>query len=86
VGLVGALLPGRTPVVVASGWTTGRWLTPVMGRTRTGSSWRDLPVVYDLWKAVYNRHRRWSADGTWIKVRWVAGRGGPGCLGGWAER
>lgn len=40
----------------------------VMWRTRTGSPWRDLPPVYGHWKTVYNRHRRWSADGTWIKV------------------
>jgi transposase len=54
--------------VVASGWTTRRWSTPVVWRTRTGSPWRDLPPVYGHPKTVSNRHRRWSADGTWIKV------------------
>lgn len=28
----------------------------------------DLPGSYGNWKTVYNRHRRWSADGTWEKV------------------
>ncbi|GAB7008055.1 hypothetical protein JCM18899A_55390 [Nocardioides sp. AN3] len=37
----------------------------VMWRVRTGSPWRDLPASYGSWKTVYNRHRLWSADGTW---------------------
>jgi transposase len=40
----------------------------VLWRTRTGSPWRDLPASYGCWKTVYNRHRRWSADGTWARV------------------
>lgn len=40
----------------------------VLWRTRTGSPWRDLPASYGCWKTVYNRHRRWSADGTWQAV------------------
>lgn len=40
----------------------------VLWRTRTGSPWRDLPESYGCWKTVYNRHRRWSADGTWARV------------------
>ena len=40
----------------------------VLWRTRTGSPWRDLPASYGCWKTVYNRHRRWSADGTWAHV------------------
>lgn len=40
----------------------------VLWRTRTGSPWRDLPASYGRWKTVYNRHRRWSADGTWARV------------------
>ena len=33
-------------------------------RTRTGCPWRDLPERFGNWKTVYNRHRRWSGDGT----------------------
>ena len=40
----------------------------VLWRTRTGSPWRDLPASYGSWKTVYNRHRRWSGDGTWARV------------------
>ena len=40
----------------------------MLWRTRTGCPWRDLPAVYGNWKTVYNRHRRWSGDGTWVRV------------------
>ena len=40
----------------------------VLWRTRTGCPWRDLPADYGNWKTVYNRHRRWSGDGTWSRV------------------
>ena len=40
----------------------------IMFRTRSGCPWRDLPECYGNWKTVYNRHRRWSGDGTWEKV------------------
>src|SRR6476620_7641965 len=40
----------------------------VMFRTRSGCAWRDLPAGYGHWKTVYNRHRRWSGDGTWRMV------------------
>ena len=62
------LLPDRTPI------RGGRWMdhrkviNGVLWRTRSGSAWRDLPPEYGNWKTVYNRHRRWSGDGTWRKV------------------
>lgn len=40
----------------------------VMWRTRTGCPWRDVPACYGSWKTAYNRHRRWSADGTWARL------------------
>ena len=40
----------------------------VFHRVRVGCPWRDLPVQYGNWKTVYNRHRRWSGDGTWERV------------------
>jgi transposase len=62
------LLPDRSPR------RGGRWaehravIDGVLWRTRTGSPWRDLPAEYGNWKTVYNRHRRWSADGTWART------------------
>jgi transposase len=40
----------------------------VLWRTRSGAPWRDLPAGYGHWKTVYNRHRRWSSDGTWERI------------------
>lgn len=37
-------------------------------RTRSGAAWRDVPTEYGHWKTVYNRHRRWSADGTYERI------------------
>jgi len=40
----------------------------VFHRVRTGCPWRDLPERFGSWKTVYNRHRRWSGDGTWEQI------------------
>jgi transposase len=39
----------------------------VFHRVRVGQPWRDLPTHMG-WKTVYNRHRRWSGDGTWEEI------------------
>lgn len=49
----------------------GRWrdhrqvIDGILHRVRTGVQWRDLPERFGPWKTVYERHRMWSADGTW---------------------
>jgi transposase len=66
--LLEPLLPDRTPI------RGGRWndhrkvIDGVLWRTRNGATWRDVPAAYGKWKTIYNRHRRWSADGTWARV------------------
>jgi transposase len=66
--LLEPLLPARTPRR-SRPWKDHRTVVNgVLWRTRTGSPWRDLPESYGRWKTVYNRHRRWSADGTWAGV------------------
>lgn len=40
----------------------------ILFRIRTGVPWRDLPEWFGSWKTVYERHRRWSADGTWERI------------------
>ncbi len=49
-------------------WSDHRRVVNVVWRTRTGSPCQDLPPVHGPWKTAYNRHRRWSADGTWERV------------------
>ncbi len=40
----------------------------ILFRQRTGLPWRDLLPRFGNRKTVYDRHRRWSADGTWERV------------------
>ncbi|WP_326759183.1 IS5 family transposase [Streptomyces phaeochromogenes] len=52
----------------------GRWqshrrvINGILFRQRTGLPWRDLPPCFGSWKTVHDRHRRWSADGTWERI------------------
>jgi transposase len=55
-------------------------LNGILWKLSTGAAWRDLPERYGPWKTVYERFRRWSADGTWDRllahVQAAFGRGG----------
>jgi transposase len=52
----------------------GRWsdhrmvINGIFFRARAGCPWRDLPEGFGAWKTIYNRHRRWSLDGTWEQI------------------
>ncbi|WP_425315811.1 transposase [Streptomyces olivoreticuli] len=52
----------------------GRWkshrgvINGILFRQRTGVPWRGPPARFGIWKAVHDRHRRWSADGAWERV------------------
>lgn len=58
----------------ANGLPGGQWsdhrtvINGVLFRARTGVPWPDLPERYGPWQTVYERHRRWSADGTWQRI------------------
>ncbi|MFJ3079446.1 IS5 family transposase [Streptomyces halstedii] len=62
------------PHLPRSGQRGGRWgshhkiINGILYRNRTGVPWRDLPTRFGKWKTVYERHRRWSADGTWDRL------------------
>ncbi|MFJ5863702.1 IS5 family transposase [Streptomyces parvus] len=62
------------PHLPKTGQRGGRWanhrriINGVLYRIRTGVPWRDLPARFGKWKTVYERHRRWSADGRWDKI------------------
>jgi transposase len=66
-----ALLEPLMPAQPRQGhrWSEHRLIIDgVFHRTRTGTPWRDLPERFGPWQTVYNRHRRWSGDGTWEQV------------------
>ncbi|MGV9253622.1 IS5 family transposase [Streptomyces sp. NPDC003697] len=62
------------PHLPKTGGRGGRWtshrkmINGILFRERTGVPWRDLPTRFGKWKTVYERHRRWSADGTWETI------------------
>jgi transposase len=64
--LIASLMPKRKP--------GGRWndhrttLNGMMWVLKSGSPWRDMPERYGNWKSVYDRFRRWTADGTIDKI------------------
>ena len=62
------LLPGGTRRRGGQWADHRRVINGVLWRTRAGAPWRDLPAGYGPWKTVYNRHRRWSGDGTWEQL------------------
>lgn len=37
-------------------------------RVRTGVQWRDQPERFGPWKTAHERHRLWSANGTWERL------------------
>src|SRR5689334_8285986 len=43
-------------------------INAILWKLSTGAAWRDLPERYGPWKTVYERFRRWSADGTWDRL------------------
>ncbi|MFD5552649.1 transposase [Streptomyces sp. NPDC127068] len=49
-----------------AGRITGRWSTGF--GTARGRRFRDLLERYGPWRTAYERHRRWSVDGTWAVI------------------
>jgi putative transposase len=45
-----------------------RTLEGIAWRCRTGSPWRDVPAVFGAWQSLWERHRRWSEDGTYRRM------------------
>ncbi|WP_406145332.1 IS5 family transposase [Streptomyces anulatus] len=62
------------PHLPKAGQRGARWVSHrrvingILFRERTGVPWRDLPARFGPWKTIYERHRRWSADGTWDRI------------------
>ncbi|WP_399220739.1 IS5 family transposase [Streptomyces sp. T12] len=62
------------PFLPVSNGRCGRWrdhrqvIDGILHRVRTGVQWRGLPERFGPWKTVYERHRLWSADGTWERL------------------
>jgi transposase len=66
--LLEPLLPDRAPRRGGCWADHRRVFNGVLWRTRCGTPWRDVPSEYGNWKTIYNRHRRWSGDGTYEHI------------------
>lgn len=59
------------PNLPKSGWRGDCWadhrrfVKGIPFRLRTGVPWWDLPARFGPWRTMYERYRRWSADGAW---------------------
>ncbi len=62
------------PLLPANPERGGRWrdhrqvLNGIVWKIRTGADWRDIPERYGPWQTIYQRFRRWSADGTFTQL------------------
>jgi transposase len=62
------------PLLPVGNGRCGRWcdhrqvIDGILHRVRTGVQWRDLPERFGPWRTVCERHRLWSADGTWERL------------------
>ncbi len=82
--LIEPQLPRTVAGVAGRPWADHRRVVNgVLWRTRAGCTWRDLPAEYGPWKTIYNRHRRWSADGTWDAVLGELQRGSDAQFESW---
>ncbi|WP_280328851.1 IS5 family transposase [Nocardia wallacei] len=54
---------GRPPT-----WTRRQIIDGIRWRTRVGAPWRDVPVEYGSWPAVYGLFRRWQRAGVWVLI------------------
>ncbi|WP_425282070.1 transposase [Streptomyces albofaciens] len=50
------------------GRSIARWQMVCRTRACTGGAVPGLPERYGPWQTVYERYRRWSADGAWQRI------------------
>lgn len=62
------------PLLPVNGGRGGQWrdhrqvINGILYRLRTGIPWRDVPERYGPHSTLSERHRQWSADGTWDRL------------------
>lgn len=65
---IAALLPGKASDSGVTAEDNRLFLEAVLWRVRTGSPWRDLPLVFGNWNSVFQRFRRWVRRGVFDRI------------------
>jgi transposase len=66
--VIAPVMPGSAPRR-GRPWNDHRaTLEAIAWRFRTGSPWRDIPPEFGAWQSVWERHHRWSMDGTYAAM------------------
>ena len=61
-------LPGKATDCGVTARDNRLFLEGVLWRVRTGSPWRDLPVIFGTWNSVFQRFRRWAKKGVFERL------------------
>ena len=61
-------LPGKASDVGVTAGDNRLFLEAVLWRVRTGSPWRDLPLVFGNWNSAFRRFRRWACKGVFERL------------------
>nr|WP_243709497.1 IS5 family transposase [Micromonospora sp. 15K316] len=66
--MLAPLLPAGKRPGRPSQWSKRQLIDGIRWRVRVGVPWRDLPVCYGSWQAVYALFRRWQRAGVWQQI------------------
>ncbi len=61
-------LPGKATDCGVTARDNRLFLEAVLWRVRTGSPWRDLPLIFGNWNSVFKRFRRWAEKGVFERL------------------
>ena len=61
-------LPGKITDCGVTASDNRMFLESVLWRVRTGSPWRDLPLLFGNWNSVFRRFRRWAKNGVFERL------------------
>ena len=61
-------LPGQAGDPGVTAKDNRLFVNAVLWIAKTGAPWRDLPEHFGAWQSVWERHRRWSDDGTYVRM------------------
>jgi len=61
-------LPGKASDCGVTAADNRLFLESILWRVRTGSPWRDLPLLFGNWNSAFRRFRRWAEKGVFERL------------------